>query len=105
MQAYEVLGTFGHADMPECLGEAAKIIQQELCEHHKVERLTDGLQGPLIEAIASDMNGLDDEVVRWMKEGQTPLDIECPILPRGVFLEAAADDNDGEIDFVAGRGN
>ena len=62
IKAEEVLSALGTTDLPECLEEAARSIQDELCAQYGVQRALGGLQGPLIEAIAKEMQDPDDDV-------------------------------------------
>ena len=82
------LDTIGTTELPPRLIERAVSIRQELCRLLNAEALTDeGIQGPLLSAMAESMEDLDKPARTWARQAAAPLGIECPIESGGgVFL-------------------
>ena len=76
----EGLDTIGTMELPLRLCERAGSIRQEFCRFLNAEVLTDeGIQGPLLSAMAESMEDLDKPARMWARQAAAPSGIECPI--------------------------
>ena len=72
--------------MPKQFTEAAERLRGLLCKEFGVEISGKKVQVPLLRAIAKQSADVDTDVPEWL-DGETPLGIDRPITPRGVFPE------------------
>ncbi len=82
----EHVATLGKSQTPMELRDAAAEVRERLIKIFNAQRgAKQGLQGALLEAIARELGDPDTEAVRWVATGSTPIGIERPITPCGVF--------------------
>ena len=80
------LSSVGKDVMPKEFTEVAERLRSVLCKEFGVEISGKKVQVPLLRAIAKQSADVDTDVPEWL-DGKTPLGIDRPITPRGVFPE------------------
>ena len=82
----EAMNTLGKESMPSVFADTAVAARRRMASECGVElKPPEELQGELLHRISQELGDPDTEVVRWVREGSTPLGIEKPIVPCGVF--------------------
>ena len=84
------VATLGTSETPLVLKEAAQKCRQLLAPQFQAEVWpdTEGLQGNILHQIAQALGDPDELVRKWLDSAETPLGIEEPIQPGGVFPPA-----------------
>ena len=88
--------------MPAVFSQTASDLRARLARELGVSLSSEGdLQGEIMHKLAQELKGPDHEVIRWVREGKTPLGIDKPIIPCGVFPLAEPKAAGEEADSLA----
>ena len=93
------LATLGQEDIPQPLLKLASAMRRKLCDEvGVVAQESVGLQGKLIDSLASHFQDLDGLVRQWLRDEAVPLGIDKSIEPGGVFPLADMNAMDVDVD-------